>query len=83
MDSTVLYVSEATYALLLVKAANFYVTNSTRTATFHGPLFYSAFRTILVELHDLYRNYAADMYQKVRVFMTVKLQGLSRTSSSM
>lgn len=48
-----LYVSEPRVALFLVKAANFYVTDSSKAAFFHGQSFYSAARAALGVLHDL------------------------------
>lgn len=77
VDSPVLHVSEPDHALLLVKAANFYDTQPTEMATFHGLSFYSAARTVLEEFHEFNRHYSADMYQTLMSYTTLKLRFLS------
>lgn len=83
VDNPAFLLSEPDDSLLLVEAANVYVTIPTKMAIFHHTLFYSSDQTVLVELHEFHRNYAADMYPKFKVFMTVILQGLSSTLQSL
>lgn len=81
-DIPVLYLPEPSNALFLVGAANVYVTNTTKTATFHGPSFYTAARTVLVERYEFYHDYAAQISPTSMSVMTVTLQGLTRSSQA-
>lgn len=80
--SLVLHFLEPKEALLMFEAASFYLTNSTKTVPFHGLSFNGTSRTLFEELHELYRNYAADMYSKFMSSLTGEWQGLKGRSQS-